>query len=301
MKKIEWTKKQCKELALKYDRRIRFKTNHSSAYRHAYLNGFLDEICSHMTFKKVDRFWTKDKCAAAALKHKTKVEFDKKCRGASSSARQQGFYEEITSHMNADNSHMHRYVYALILDKTIYIGISTDPKKRFNRHKSTGRKIIKQLIKDDACLHVLSDKLNIEDAAKLEAETIVKYKNDGWNVLNIVAGGAIGAGQNKWTNESLQSVVNKCKSRSEFAIKYNGAYDASRRLGLLEDLFKNHKPAKHKKQTKHSLDELQQIANQCAERRIMNREYPHQYNSALTRGLLDQLFINHKNKGLVKI
>lgn len=247
------------------------------------------------------RFWTKDRCIEIALEYKNKVEFDKKCRGASSSARQQGFYEEITSHMTADNSHMHRYVYALILDKTIYIGISTDPKKRFNRHKSTGRKIIKQLIKDDACLHVLSDKLNIEDAAKLEAETIIKYKNDGWNVLNIVIGGAIGSGQNKWTNESLQSVVNKCKSRSEFAIKYNGAYDASRRLGLLEDLFKNHKPAKHKKQTKHSLDELQQIANQCAERRIMNREYPHQYNSALTRGLLDQLFVNHKNKGLVKI
>lgn len=60
MKKIEWTKQQCEELALKYDRRIRFKTNHSSAYRHAYLNGFLDEICSHMTFKKMDRLMNKE-------------------------------------------------------------------------------------------------------------------------------------------------------------------------------------------------------------------------------------------------
>jgi len=46
MKKIEWTKKQCKELALKYDRRIRFKTNHSSAYRHnsAVIKGLLDQL-----------------------------------------------------------------------------------------------------------------------------------------------------------------------------------------------------------------------------------------------------------------
>lgn len=300
MNNIKWTKEKCKKLAIKYDRKSRFKENHQYAYKYACINGFLDEICSHMIFKKMDRFWTKDKCAAAALKHKTKVEFDKKCRGASSSARQQGFYEEITSHMSADNSHMHRYVYALILDKTIYIGISTDPKKRFNRHKSTGRKIIKQLIKDGAYLYVISDKLNIEDAAKLEIETIMKYKNDGWNVLNIVIGGALGAGQNKWTKESLQIVANKCKSRSDFAIKYNGAYDASRRLGLLDDLFKKHKPTINKKQTKYSLLELQQIANLCTERRIMNKEYPHQYNSAVTRGLLDQLFVNHKNKGLVK-
>lgn len=247
------------------------------------------------------RFWTKDRCIEIALEYKNKVEFDKKCRGASSSARQQGFYEEITSHMTADNSHMHRYVYALILDKTIYIGISTDPNKRFTRHKSTGRKTIKQLISEGACLRVLSGKLSIEDAAKLEVEIIIKYKNDGWNVLNIVVGGAFGVGQDRWTKESLQSVVEKCKSRSELAIKHNGAYSAARRLGLLDDLFENHKPIKHKKQTKHSLDELQKIANMCAERRIMNREYPHQYNSAVTKGLLDQLFVNHKNKGLVKI
>lgn len=247
------------------------------------------------------RFWTKDRCIEIALEYKNKVEFDKKCRGASSSARQQGFYEEITSHMTADNSHMHRYVYALILDKTIYIGISTDPNKRFTRHKSTGRKIIKQLISDGANLHVLSDKLSLEVASKLETETIVKYKNDGWNVLNIVAGGAFGVGQDRWTKESLQSVASKCKSRSELAIKYNGAYGAARRLGLLDNLFENHKPIKHKEQTKYSLDELQQIANLCAERRIMNKEYPHQYSSALAKGLLDKLFINHKNKGLVKI
>ena len=43
-----WTKKQCKQEALKYSCRIDFKMSRRGAYNSALLNGWLDNACNHM-------------------------------------------------------------------------------------------------------------------------------------------------------------------------------------------------------------------------------------------------------------
>lgn len=43
-----WTHENCKHEALKYKKRIEFKTNAKGAYESALKNNWLDEVCSHM-------------------------------------------------------------------------------------------------------------------------------------------------------------------------------------------------------------------------------------------------------------
>ena len=43
-----WTFEKCKEIALKYNTRTEFNINDKGCYLQAQINGWLDDICSHM-------------------------------------------------------------------------------------------------------------------------------------------------------------------------------------------------------------------------------------------------------------
>ena len=45
---MDWTKKICKKIALKYKTKKEFFENSRLAYKAAYRHGWLNEICSHM-------------------------------------------------------------------------------------------------------------------------------------------------------------------------------------------------------------------------------------------------------------
>lgn len=95
-----WTKKKCIQEALKYDTKTELFKKSSSVYRIASQNGWLDEICSHMSGgNRSIGYWTKEKCREEALKYKTKSEFKKHSRGAHFSAYSSEWYDEICSHM----------------------------------------------------------------------------------------------------------------------------------------------------------------------------------------------------------
>ena len=47
-KVIKWTKKMCREEALKYETRSQYRYNSSNSYNRARVMGWLDEICRHM-------------------------------------------------------------------------------------------------------------------------------------------------------------------------------------------------------------------------------------------------------------
>ena len=76
--KFKWSKERCAEEASKYISRSEFEKNCGSAVNSARDNGWLDEICSHMTrLHKPNNYWTKEKCAEEALKYKTRGELKK--------------------------------------------------------------------------------------------------------------------------------------------------------------------------------------------------------------------------------
>ncbi len=96
-----WTKEKCREEALKYNQRSKFKLYSRGAQNSAYKNGWLDEICTHMdkVTKEPAGYWTKEKCHEVAIKYKNREAFRKDYPGAVRAAHKNGWMDEICSHM----------------------------------------------------------------------------------------------------------------------------------------------------------------------------------------------------------
>lgn len=95
-----WTKKRCHKKALKYNSRMDFKRGCSSAYSTCNQNGWLDEVCSHMTGgHRTKGYWTKENCQKEALRYKTRTNFKEGIPPAYSTAVRMGWLNEVCSHM----------------------------------------------------------------------------------------------------------------------------------------------------------------------------------------------------------
>jgi len=96
-----WTKEKCKNEALKYESKNKFNINSKSAYHSAKINGWLDEICSHMiSIKKDKKYWTKERCHIEALKYNHMVNFQEKSGGAYHKCFKNNWLEEVSIHMD---------------------------------------------------------------------------------------------------------------------------------------------------------------------------------------------------------
>lgn len=71
-----WTKERCREAAEYFNKRIDFQKGNPAAHSAAFKNGWLDEICTHMSYNEFEPTkWTKQICAELAIKYKTRGKF----------------------------------------------------------------------------------------------------------------------------------------------------------------------------------------------------------------------------------
>ena len=99
--KLVWTKVKVAELAKKYNSRSEFKAANSSAYTRARVNGWLDEICSHMSLKiHPNGYWTKERVLDSANQFKTRTAWMRSSDSAAYNlAREKGWMDEACAHM----------------------------------------------------------------------------------------------------------------------------------------------------------------------------------------------------------
>lgn len=91
-----WTKERCAEEAQKYKKRIQFQKGCLAAFSAAWKKGFLDEICSHMSYNEYDPVkWSKEHCGEIANECMTRGDFKKKNPCAYKAAREQGWIDEF--------------------------------------------------------------------------------------------------------------------------------------------------------------------------------------------------------------
>ena len=235
-----WTKEKCQEDSLKYNNRSNFQKNSYVAYDKAYKNGWLDDICSHMTeIYKPKGYWTYEKCKEKALEYKTKYDFYVNNYGAYGRAYRNGWLDDICSHMIIQNNNTKRCIYCYEFeDNSVYIGLTYDIEKRQkNRNISDFDQVIIHIKKTGLTpiRKQLTDYIGVNDAIKLEGYYVEKYKNEGWNVLNKSKTGAIG-GSLRWTYEKCKEEALKYKSRYEFVKTSKGAYESSAKHKWLDDV-----------------------------------------------------------------
>ena len=95
-----WTFEKCKQEAIKFNSRMEFKDNNSSAYSIAVNNKWIDRICSHMSEdSKPDGYWALKKCIETAKKYEFRNEFRKNESSAYSIIKKNKWLELACSHL----------------------------------------------------------------------------------------------------------------------------------------------------------------------------------------------------------
>jgi predicted GIY-YIG superfamily endonuclease len=134
------------------------------------------------------------------------------------------------------------YVYEFS-DKSVYVGLTYNENKRKSEHLSGRPTSVTNHINKTG-LHpeytnITNGYIDATDAAILEETLRLKYKSNGWNILNKRKGGGLGGNTIKWTIDMIKEVADKCTTREEFKDKYPGAMNASKQKKIYEEVTKH--------------------------------------------------------------
>ena len=191
--------------------------------------------------------WSLDTAKVEASKYKTKGEFIKYSSGCYDFCFTNNFLDIVCEHMEIKGTRFLRFIYVFeFKDNHAYVGLTYNTKERYQSH----------LNKDNSPVYRHIEKTNAKfefkvitelpiycvDAQILEHETIEKYQELGWNILNKnktgKGCGSLGGGTRKWTEENIKTESNNYKTRSEFRKNSSGAYVAASKIeGLLDKLY----------------------------------------------------------------
>ena len=238
-----WTYDRCKKEALKYETKSEFQKVNGSAYSSSLKNGWVDIVCSHMEDTiKSKGYWTYDRCKEEASKHEHKSDFKKACSYGYTKSRINGWLEDICSHMTPKGSLKDRFVYMYKFHETnsIYIGLTWNMNNRDNEHNNKeGSAVLKHLIEHNMTNVnyelVVDGYYPFKLAQELEDDYVKKFKEEGWNVLNVATAGSLGGSMIRWTKEKCLDEALKYESITEFQKGSSGACASVRRNNWLDE------------------------------------------------------------------
>lgn len=93
-------KNNCAKVAALCSSRYEFSKKYSSAYNSSLRNGWIEDICKHMSGRSIPcDYWNKERCRLEALKYSNRSEFSKQSNGAYTAALKNGWLDEICKHM----------------------------------------------------------------------------------------------------------------------------------------------------------------------------------------------------------
>ena len=243
----KWTKDKCQKIIEKCYSIREFREKYNSAYQCCIRNKWINELCInlHRDFK-ISGYWTKEKCLESALECVSKKEFRLRYPTAYSNSLENKWINDIYDKCNFNiiTNHIWMVYSYLILDKYVYVGITTNEKSRKLNHlknskKSAVYKFIKNNnieLKDIIYQIEINNIKDIDEIKKLEKFYLEKYLNFGYLKLNIHKTGSIGGGKLIWNKEKCQDIIKTCHSIKEFREKYNSVYNACVKNKWLNEL-----------------------------------------------------------------
>lgn len=290
-KYIKWTYELLKEEALKYNTRSDFSKGSTNAYRVSLNRNILDSICLHMNNKYVS--WTDDMLKDEALKYNTRIDFIKGSTSAYYLSLNRGILDSICSHMIRLGDIYNRFIYTIEFENnSMYIGLTNNLERRNLEHiNNSSNKYIKEFINKNILYTFNSDNIlySTSEAIEIECSLIEKFKNNGYNVLNISKGGGLGK-SNKWSVETLRKEALKYKTIKEFIKSNINAYNSAIRKGILDDICSH----MIKLRTKWTNDMLKNEALKYNTRTSFQKG-SNAYQIAYKMGILDDICTHMKN------
>jgi len=241
--------------------------------------------------KKPNNYWTKERCSEVAKNFEYIGDFTKQESAAYSAAHKKGFLYEITSHMKFKNNKFKRMIYAFEFpDNHVYIGLTMNKERRFRDHLTENKSAVKQHIDKTSLIPIvkeISNYIPATEAQKLEFDTIEKYKEDNWIILNTAKPGALGGSIIKWDYDKCKKAAEKYPNRSSFAKANHAASNWSIKNGWIDDFF----PVKIKSW---NYDNIKEAAKECKTRKQFGIKYHRAYEVARINKWLDEFYPKNK-------
>lgn len=195
----KWTKKAVLEEALKYNSIAEFNSANPSAYSAALNLGLKNEIKSHMTnLRRPDGYWTKERVLKEAKKYNTKSEFHKNAPSAFAYSKKLGIRDECYQHMKKP-SRTQKWTKDKIIEEALKYNSRSDFQKG---SRGAYKAANAQGIRDEVCAHME-----------------YKVKPNG-----------------TWTKNKIKKEAKKYKLRSHFKKNAGSAYQAAKRLNILDEV-----------------------------------------------------------------
>lgn len=253
---MKYTEKEIREAASKYQTRTEFRDNDTSKYRCAIKMGILDNVCSHMIVKMRHGI-TDDEICEIAKKYSTRKEFREKDAATYYLVNGRNLGNRAFAHMERIGNKYYRCIYVYKFDSlnTCYIGLTRDLHIRDLEHRSPKcysavRDFAEKNNIDIPHPEQLSDYVIKEEAAELEKQTIEKFKDLGWNILNKIPGGGLGGKDATiyYDKETCKLLALKYNKRSDFAKNHVTAYKYTKANGWDDYVFSHMIPIEENKQ-----------------------------------------------------
>jgi len=243
--KFKWTKEMCQEIALEYSYRKEFSIKNKNAYYSARHNGWLDEICQHMIYKKVENgYWNNlENCRNEAIKYNTKTEFNKYSQEAYKFSRKNGWIDIICEHMTPVGNRYNKCIYSYeFSDNHVYVGLTYDIEIRSkSRKKDKNDPVIKHMT-ESGLIPVrkqITDYIPVDDAIKMEDFYLKKYVEEGWIALNRGKTGGIGSHSNVWNFNRLKKMLSKYSNINDVIKNDLELYEILEKSGWINSFFPN--------------------------------------------------------------
>lgn len=267
-------------------------------------------------FEKTGESRTKEQCAEIAAKFKTRKEFKEKEPTVLSYSYNNGWLDEICSHMKRLGSLTERALYMYRFpDGAVYYGLTDDLGERYNSHidlNNSSPTSVTKYMKKTGMIPVyiqLSDYFNAQLAATVEDGMIKNSKKQGIKVLNRVKGGGLGKLPKVLKEEIIKSTIGykywdvwkkEQKRYYDISVSRNGKID-----GFLNNIFIESGLIKRDLRTIWTFENIKKyiidnnITSRTGERGLKDLNQP-AYQSARNNNWLDILlpnkYENHSEK-----
>lgn len=285
-----WTKEKCIEEASKYDTKFAFRNSSPGAFSSAYKHGWINDICRNM--KLLRTYYSMEECAEEASKYSTKTEFLQKAPLHYSHAIRKGFLNKICKHMTRLGNPLKRAVYVFeFTDKYAYIGLTSSLNRREKEHLTNQSSAVFKHIQESKCSYIfkcISDYVSKDDAAQIEIDTIIKYAEDGWNILNRKSGGDLGGKTRKYTKEYCKEITSKYNDKNTFRNSEPHFYRYIIKRGWLDELC-SHMINQKKKNNYWTKERCKEEALKFNKRIRFQKGNPAAHSAAFKNGWLDEI------------
>jgi predicted GIY-YIG superfamily endonuclease len=131
------------------------------------------------------------------------------------------------------------YVYEF-RDKYAYIGLTLNIENRDKNHRKIKSPVGRHILQtnQEPKLIKLTDYIDVNEAIKIEIDTIKKYHKNKWKLLNNTPGGETGCSVLFWDKKACLSAAKKCKTKNEFVKKFHGAWSSAKNHNWLSEIQK---------------------------------------------------------------